>query len=126
METLKKIDIKTWLIIILGLALCISFWFGQKSHIDTHANEINMLHEENKKLLLKNDSLNAVNAKIDGVISDINKKIDNNTLALVTTTKELQAFKNKQNEIPAYVGHLSANGVSNAFTDYLSKSPNNH
>jgi chromosome segregation ATPase len=123
MET-KKIDFKTWVIIILGVALCISFWFGQKSHIDNHADEIKALHKENESLIKKNDSLNIANAKIDELISDINKKIDGNTEVLTATKKQLQDIKNKQNEVPHYVNNLSANGVASAFSNYLNKSSN--
>ena len=123
---IKKLDIKTWFIIILGIALCISFWFGQKSHIDTHADEIKALHEQNTVLIKKNDSLNIENAKIDGLIIEINKKLDSNNEVLASTKKELQNLKKKQNEIPHYVNHLSADGVANAFSEYLTKSSNTH
>ncbi len=121
MET-KKIDFKTWVIIILGAALCISFWFGQKSHIDNHADEIKALHKENESLIKKNDSLNIANAKIDELISDINKKIDGNTEVLTATKKQLQEIKKLQNEVPHYVNNLSANGVASEFSNYLTKS----
>lgn len=121
MET-KKFDIKTWAIIILGIALCVSFWFGQKSRIDNHADEIKLLREQNNSLVKTNDSLNIANVKIDGVINAINKKLDGNTEALVATKKELQDLKKKQNEVPRYVNRLSANGIASEFTNYLTKS----
>lgn len=126
MNFLKKIDIKTWFIIILGIALIISFFFGQRNKIDYKKDEITNLREENKKLLKKYDSLNIINNKIDILIVELNKKIDSNTQILSSTNKEIQDLKKKQNEIPRYVNNLSANGVSNAFTDFLDKSTNNH
>ena len=123
MET-KKFDIKTWFIIILGAALCLSIWFGQKNNVDDNKDKIEALHKENETLLKKNDSLNIVNAKIDGLISEINKKIDGNTEALTITKKQLQDIKKLQNEVPHYVNNLSANGVASAFSNYLTKSSN--
>jgi predicted nuclease with TOPRIM domain len=121
MET-KKFDIKTWFIIILGAALCLSIWFGQKNNVDDNKDKIEALHKENETLLKKNDSLNMVNSKIDGLISDINKKIDGNTEVLTATKKQLQEIKKLQNEVPHYVNNLSANGVASAFSNYLTKS----
>lgn len=118
----KKFDIKTWFIIILGAALCISIWFGQKNNIDDNKDKIEALHKENEGLLKKNDSLNLVNTKIDGLISEINKKIDGNTELLTTTKKQLQDIKKLQNEVPHYVNNLSANGVASSFSNYLTKS----
>lgn len=115
----KKIDIKSWFIIILGAALIISFFFGQRSHIDTHADEITLLHTNNAMLLKKNDSLISVNKEITVAISEINVKLDANAKKLANTQSELDNLKKRKNEIPTYVKHLDANGLSNAFSDYL-------
>jgi septal ring factor EnvC (AmiA/AmiB activator) len=116
---LKKIDIKSWFIIILGAALIISFFFGQRSHIDTHADDITLLHTNNAILLKKNDSLVSANKQITVAISEINVKLDANAKKLANTQSELDKLKKRQNEIPTYVKHLDANGLSNAFSDYL-------
>lgn len=119
--TAKTIDVKTIAIIILGLVLIISFFFGQNSTINKHVDEIKALQEENSALVVKNDGLVAKNIKIDKVISQINNKIDNNSTQLLKTQVELIKLKNKKNEIPSYVNRLSANGVANEFTKYLDK-----
>jgi hypothetical protein len=121
MET-KKIDFKTWFIVILAIALCISIWFGQKNNIDVNKDKIEVLQKQNESLIKKNDSLSIANAKIDVLISEINKKIDGNTEILAATKKQLQDIKKIQNEIPHYVNSLSANGVANEFSKYLNKS----
>lgn len=125
MEFFKKLDLKTIIILVLGVALIISFFFGQKNNIDTHTDEISILHKKNAELIIKNDSINAVNVKIDAVISVINKELIDNNKALATSQKELQNLKKKQNEIPTYVKHLSANGVANAFSDFLNTKSSN-
>ena len=124
MET-KKIDFKTWVIIILGAALCISFWFGQKSHIDNHADEIKALHKENDNLKRNNDSLFKANVEIDAAIASITKILKVNDDKLAATQIELDKLKKRKNETFTHVTNMSANGVSNAFTDYINtKSPN--
>ena len=120
----NKFDIKTWVIIILGVALCLSVWFGQKNNVYDNKDKIEVLQKQNESLIKKNDSLRIANAKIDVLISEINKKIDGNTEILVATKKQLQDIKKIQNEIPHYVNNLSANGVASAFSNYLTKSSN--
>jgi hypothetical protein len=116
---LKKLDIKTIAIIVLGIALIISFMFGQKSHIDNHEDEIKALNKDNARLSHKDDSLNAINVKLDAAVAVINKVLEINIKKLSDTQLELDELKKKQNEVHTYVNHLSANGVTNAFTDYF-------
>jgi len=120
MEFLKKLDIKTWFIIILGVALIISFFFGQRNKIGYHKDEIKALHNNNALLIKSNDSLKNVNAALDSKIADINKILVTNETALNATQSELDKLKKRQHETFTNVNHLSANGVSNAFSDYLS------
>jgi len=116
----KKLDIKTIAIIILGGALILSFIFGQHGKkIDDHADEILALHKDNEALISKNDSLNILNENINIEISIINKKIIADSLELISTKKELDKLNDRQNEIHIYVKSLSANGVSNSFSEYL-------
>lgn len=122
---LKKIDIKSWFIIILGIALVISFFFGQKNHIDTNKDEIKELHDSNDRLSLKNDSLKNANNELDSEILEINKQLIINSNKLSITQIELDKLKKRKNETYTHVNNLSANGVANAFSDYLNtKSPN--
>ncbi len=124
MET-KKFDIKTWVIIILGAALCVSFWFGQKNRIDYKKDEIQALHRSNDSLMKNNDSLRKVNIEIDSAIAAITRILNVNDVKLAATQLELDKLKKRKNETFTHVNNMSANGVSNAFTDYLNtKSPN--
>lgn len=125
MNFLKKIDIKTWFIIILGAALIISFFFGQGDKIDYNKDELNSLHDTNALLVKKNDSLKKVNTQLDSKIADINKILVTNQTELNTTQLELDKLKKRQHETSINVNHLSANGVSNAFSDYLSTKSTN-
>lgn len=127
MEWLKKLDIKSIAIIVLGVALIFSFVFGQHNNIDNHKDEINELHKENKAILKANDSLILLNSRIDGEINQIHSKLSQTVLELDSTKKQLSDLKNRTHEIPKYVGHLSANGVASSFANYLgTKSTNSH
>jgi len=116
---LKKIDIKTWAIIVLGIALIISFFFGQRNNIDTHKDEIKILHESNDNLKRNNDSIKKVNLNLDRYISEITKQLLENNKIFIKTQEELDKLKKRKNETYTHVNNLSANGVANAFSDYL-------
>ena len=125
---MKKLDIKSIAIIVLGAALIISFLFGNKLHINDHKDEIKALHEQNSNLMLSNDSIKALNIKLDAEIKEINTKIVAYETSLATKDSEITTLKKKRNEVPRYVNSLSGDGVANAFSDYLNSSTksNNH
>lgn len=125
MEWLKKLDIKSIAIIVLGIALIISFLFGQHNNVDYKKDEIEELHKQNKAILKANDSLLYANKRIDQEIKDIHDKLASTAIELASTQKELRYLKNRTNEIPKYVGTLSANGVANSFTNYLNTKSSN-
>lgn len=123
---LKKIDIKTWFILILGALLVLSVIFGQKLNINYHKDEIKALHEANKVLMNKNDSLGVVNKNLDIKMSEINDLLKINNKEIADAKTEISRLKNKRHEIPTYVNGLSANGVASDISKYLetTKSPN--
>ena len=57
-------DIKTIFILVLAVALILSFLFRPTIPIETYETEINTLKEQNKRLLLSNDSINKINQKL--------------------------------------------------------------
>ena len=117
----KSMDPKTILIILLSIGLIISFFFGQNSHIDKHADEIKLLQEKSAKLRIENDSLIKENFKIDEYIKIVNEKINNNSNELEKTKLELNKLKNRRSENNIYVNRLSNYGVANEFSKYLDK-----
>lgn len=127
MIDLKKIDIKTIFIILLSIGLIISFFFGQKSHINTHENEIRVIDSVNTVLKKENDSLKTANMLLDNKISAINTLVDSTNKKISQTQSQIQKLNRNRNEIPTYVNHLSANDVSNSLSKYLNtKSSNNN
>ena len=117
----KKNDIKTIAIaiVVLGIALVISFMFGQKNNINNHEDELTVLYKNNTELLAKNDSLLKVNEAIDLNIAKINKELEENAKKLANSQKQLDKLKNKKRENNTYVKHLSSHGVSVALSNYL-------
>ena len=117
---LKNIDVKTLIIVLLSCLLIFSFLFGPKNIFDYKKKEIQDLQLSNKKLLINNDSLYLANKKLSLLLVEIENEIDNNKNDLENTKLELEKLKKNKNEIPKYVNSLSANDISNSFSDYIS------
>lgn len=115
----KVLDTKSIFIIILGLLLLIAVFAYQKNNTSDYQKQIDELHKENEALASKNDSLKSENIKLDAFIVGIEKQITENNTKLSQTQSQLNDLKKKRNEVPTYVNGLSANGVANAFADYL-------
>jgi hypothetical protein len=118
---LKKLDIKTVFIIILSLALIISFFVGQKNKIDYRKDEIKVLHVKNNELLKKNDSLAIVNKTLDKKIAKIDSIIKVNDIIISEKQSQIEILKRRKNEIPSHVNVLSANGVASSLSKYIEK-----
>ena len=71
-----KIDIKTIFILVLAVALILSFIFRPSIPIDTYEEEINSLKQQNKELILSNDSITKLNKKLEEEIKEILFTID--------------------------------------------------
>lgn len=115
----KVLDTKSIFIIILGTLLLIAVFVYQKNDPSDYQKQIDELHKENEALASKNDSLKTENIKLDAFIVGIEKQITENNTKLSQTQSQLNDLKKKRNEVPTYVNGLSANGVANAFADYL-------
>lgn len=115
----KKIDTKSWFIIILALSLLVSLYLNHKSGIIYHTDEINQLHKDNSELLSKNDSLIKANHKIDFKLCELEGQIIKTEDKLSKKETELQTLKNKKNEVYYHTRHMSANRISNEMSKYL-------
>lgn len=115
-----KFDLKTIFIFILGGLLILAVIFNQKK-IGSDESVIKDLHAKSDSLVKNNEELKEANKKLDSAIFIINQELVVNKEKLDKTQKQLQDLNNKRNEISTNVNRLSANGVANAFTDYLDK-----
>ena len=116
-----KYDFKSIFIVVLAIALIISFIAGQKSTPTQYKADIERLEKANTNLATKNDSLNSANKNLDALICGLQGKVKINEAKLASTQSQLDKLNKKRHEIPSNVNRLSANGVADAFTKYLDK-----
>jgi len=105
-----KIDIKLIFIFILAVALILSFIFRPPTPIETYEDVINDLKEENKQLLLSNDSISKINNQLQIEIDQI--------LFVIDSTKVL--LKDKEIKLKE-VNSLHADDVTSTISDYLKR-----
>ena len=77
-----NIDIKSILILLLGVALVLSFIFRPSVPIEEYEEEISILQKQNKKLLISNDSIVKANIKLQKEIEVILYAIDSTKVVL--------------------------------------------
>lgn len=116
---MKKLDIKSIFIIILGIAVIVTYLMGGNTVTTDYKDQIEKLHEENSVLVIKNDSLKNDNIKLDNKFAKLEGKIKENDLKLSQTKLQLEKLNKRRNEVPTYVNSLSADGVADAFAEYL-------
>lgn len=116
-----KLGIKDYFIIVLGIAVIISFMLGQKRTINYREGELQKLHQANEQLQTNNDSIAQVNKALDYQLMKIQTEIAVKEAQLYQTNKEITRLNNKRNEIPNNVTFLSANGVATELSDYITR-----
>ncbi len=114
-------DIKLVFIIILAVALIFSFLLQPATQIETYETEINSLKQQNKRLLLSNDSINQLNLKLQEEITVMLYAIDSTKVILKQTEEKLSDLERKRNEISIIVDNMDSDDVTNTFTDYLKR-----
>tara|TARA_R100000995_G_scaffold2540_1_gene1667 strand:- start:266 stop:646 length:381 start_codon:yes stop_codon:yes gene_type:complete len=114
-------DIKTIFILVLAVALILSFLFRPTIPIETYETEINTLKEQNKRLLLSNDSINKINQKLQDEITVILYAIDSTKVILKETEHKLEILENKRNEVSTIVNNMDSDAITNSFSDYLKR-----
>ncbi len=114
-------DIKLVFIIILAVALIFSFLLQPATQIETYETEINSLKQQNKRLLLSNDSINQLNLKLQEEITVILYAIDSTKVILKQTEEKLTELENKRNEVSTIVTNMDSDDITNTFSDYLKR-----
>ena len=120
---MKKLfnNIQLVFIIILAVALVLSFLFRPSIPIDIYEKEINILKKQNKELRLSNDSLTSANIKLQNEINIILYAIDSTEVILKETETKLAALEKKRNEIPSIINNMDSDDVTNNISDYLKR-----
>ena len=120
MKSLLK-DIKLVFIIVLAVALILSFLFQPATQIETYESEINSLKQQNERLLLSNDSINKINQKLQEEITVMLYAIDSTKVILKQTEEKLSDLEKKRNEISTIVTNMDSDDITNTFSDYLKR-----
>ena len=120
---MKKIfdNIQAIFIVILAAALILSFIFRPSKPIETYENEINSLKQQNQQLLLSNDSINLINAKLQKEINVILIAIDSTKVVLKEKENKIKELEKKRNEVPTIINNMHSDDVTNSFSDYLKR-----
>jgi chromosome segregation ATPase len=120
---LKKIlnNIQLVFIIILAIALILSFLFRPSKPINTYESEINQLQTINKELRLSNDSLTSANNKLQKEINTILYTIDSTKVILRKTEDKLAELEKKRNEIPNIINNMDSDDITINISDYLQR-----
>jgi chromosome segregation ATPase len=116
-----KLDLKTIAILILGGLLILSIVFRRSKSIDYHKDAIELLHEQNEILEVRNDSLKVVNNNLDKEIVKINGIMEKTQVKLNATNDKIKHLENEKSKISAHVNTLNADGISKSLTEYLNR-----
>ena len=114
-------DIKTIFILVLAIALIISILFRPSTPIETYETEISILKQQNKRLLLSNDSINKINQKLQEEITVMLYAIDSTKVILKQTEEKLSELEKRRNEISTIVTNMDSDDITNTFSDYLKR-----
>ena len=106
-------------ILILAVALVLSFVFRPSKSIDMYEDEIKSLRNQNKKLLSTNDSIQKLNGKLQIEIDAILIKIDSTLVMLNLTDSTLKELENKRDEIPTIVNNMDSDAIIVSLAEYL-------
>ena len=120
MKNLFK-NIQLVFILILAVALILSFIFRPSKPIETYENEISSLKQQNQQLLLSNDSIKLINNKLQEEINVILYAIDSTKVALKETEEQLKNLEKKRNEVSIIINNMDSDDVTNTFSDYLKR-----
>ena len=116
-----KLDIKSIFIILLGIALILSFIFRPSKPIENYENEINALKQVNKELLISNDSIAGINKKLEEEIQQILFTIDSTEALLKNSENKIKELEEQRDEISDIVDNLNSDGVTQSISDYLKR-----
>jgi len=114
-------DIKIVFILVLAVALIFSILSRPSTPIETYETEIDVLKQENQKLLLSNDSINQINLRLQEEITVMLYAIDSTEVILKQTEEKLSDLEKKRNEISTIVTNMDSDDITNTFSDYLKR-----
>ena len=117
----NKIDIKIIFILILAIALILSFVFRPSNKIDMHEDSFNKLELDNIKLKNNYDSVKLDNVKLKEEIRELIMNIDSTRAELFDTEYRLKELEDDKDEVSGHVSTLDADGIAESLTEYLNR-----
>tara|TARA_B100000497_G_scaffold52159_1_gene59976 strand:+ start:4773 stop:5135 length:363 start_codon:yes stop_codon:yes gene_type:complete len=114
-----KMDTKNLFIILLGVALILSFVFRPSTGIDMYEKEINNLKVKNENLKLNNDTLLMLNKSLNIEIQELINNIDSTKAQLNKTKIKINDLENEKGKVSTYVNTLNADEIAGELSNYL-------
>ena len=114
-----KMDNKNLFIILLGVALILSFVFRPSTGIDMYEKEINNLKVKNENLKLNNDTLLMLNKSLNIEIQELINNIDSTKAQLNKTKIKINDLENEKGKVSTYVNTLNADEIAGELSNYL-------
>ena len=114
-------DSKNLFIILLGVALILSFIFRPSTGVEMYEKEINNLKIKNKNLKLNNDTLIMLNKILNIEIQELINDIDSTQAKLNKTKIKINDLENEKGKVSNYVNTLNADEVASELSNYLNK-----
>lgn len=121
-----NIDLKSILILALGVALVLSFMFRPSVPIEEYEKEIDILKRQNQELMMSNDSIAKANIKLQKEIDIILYAIDSTKSVLAATEYKLKELEKRRNEVSNIVDNMDSDDVTNTISDYLQRRGQNN
>ena len=119
-----KLDIKMIFILVLGVALLLSWLFRPAKKIDMYEDELKALNEQNDSLVTYNDNLKLVNDSLDGENKKIVQAIDSTQVELDKSSDRINDLEDEKDKVSGYVNTLNADGVATGLSKYLNSRKN--
>ncbi|MDP2685929.1 MAG: hypothetical protein Q8O62_01830 [Aequorivita sp.] len=123
MTRLTTNQIKNLVILTLSLGLLVLYVFSPSNKVDTsfQKEQIEVLNQQNIKLLKSNDSLDVVNSQLDYQIAQLNDVIQVTNGKLIISNSKLKDLTEKQTKIKDLVNKIPDNQIANELSKYLNR-----
>lgn len=114
-----RLDLKTWVIIILTGIVVFMVFTKKSAPIDDHADKIEQLQIVNDSLVEANSLIQIEIGEWDALYNRLEIKTKETEEKLLKSQQEIDVLKSKRISVAAETMKLSADEVSNEFNEYL-------
>jgi len=118
---MEKLTLKNIVIIILSIALLLSFYLAQNKRLNYNEKEIKELHNANDSISKINERLTNMNTILKTRIKNNKILLEENKIKIIESEKKIDNLIHEKNKIYNSVYRMSASDVSKSFTNYLNE-----